>query len=236
MTAPDGQTEILSHGTHVYVDETHRFGADAILLSHFAGVRRTESACDLGTGCGIIPLRWHDRGHRGACVALDISGAAIALLEQSLAHGGITHITPVCADLRTWTPPQHNFHVVTCNPPYFTGGFLSPTPARAAARHEGSCTLDEVCALAGKLLRDGGRFCVCQRPARLADVCCAMRAAHIEPKRLQFVTARPDKEPWLFLLEGHKRRASGLRMLPLLVTENADGSRPTPAMQEIYES
>lgn len=239
MTQPTclpGSCELLAHGTRVFISPVHRFGADALLLAHFATLRRAERACDLGTGCGIIPLRWHDRGHRGPCTALDISPEAIALLTAALQQGGITHITPLCADLRDPSLLESGtFDVVTCNPPYFTGGFVSPQTQRAAARHEGSCTTEDVCRTAARLLRDGGRFYICQRPARLGDVLCAMRSAGLEPKRLRFVTAQPGKEPWLFLAEAQKGRAPGMRVLPLLITENPDGTRPSPEMQAIYE-
>ncbi|MDD3429121.1 MAG: SAM-dependent methyltransferase, partial [Oscillospiraceae bacterium] len=56
-------TELLAHGTQVCVNKTHRFGTDAMLLSHFCALKRLQAACDFGTGCGIIPLRWRDMGH-----------------------------------------------------------------------------------------------------------------------------------------------------------------------------
>lgn len=59
------QQEHLANGTPVFITQSHRFGQDALLLAHFCRVRRAEAVCDLGTGCGVIPLRWHDRGHRG---------------------------------------------------------------------------------------------------------------------------------------------------------------------------
>lgn len=236
------QYEIFTHGTRVRVNARHKFGADALLLAAFCGAKRLARVCDLGTGCGVIPLRLHDRGHRGMCLALDLAPEAIGLLEASVSENGAHHILPVCADLRAFHPrsvlpePEPLFDLVTCNPPYFTGGFRSPTAAKAAARHEDTCTITDVCAAAAKMLGDGGRLCLCQRPERLADVLCAMRAVRIEPKRLQFVAAQPDKEPWLFLVEGQKGRAPGVRMLPLLVTENPDGTRPSPAMRAIYEA
>lgn len=228
------RAERLVNGTTVYVDGAHRFGQDALLLSAFCKVRRAERVCDLGTGCGIIPLRWHDRGHRGPCFAVELQAGALALLEKALAEGGIEHIVPVCGDLRTWRPQQAGlFDVVCCNPPYFTGGRQSPDPARAAMRHELTCTLADVCHTASALLRDGGRLCVCQRPERLADAMFAMRTARVEPKRLQFVAPRPDREPVLFLLEGHKNRAPGLRVLPMLITQRPDRS-PSDEILAIY--
>ena len=40
--------------TRVAVSAEHRFGTDAILLSHFAAPRTGETVYELGTGCGAI--------------------------------------------------------------------------------------------------------------------------------------------------------------------------------------
>ena len=50
--------EQLAPDLSVCITRDHRFGTDAFLLSDFAAVRRKDLACDLGTGCGIIPLLW----------------------------------------------------------------------------------------------------------------------------------------------------------------------------------
>lgn len=225
--------EVLANGTTVYVGGSFRFGQDALLLAHFAHVKRDEAVCDLGAGCGIVALRWHDRGHRGPCWAVELQADALALLERSLAETPEAgHITPVCADLRRWRPGLQ-LDAVACNPPYFAAGRHSPDAARALARHEEACTLDDVCAAAGRLLRNGGRLCLCQRPERLADAICAMRAYGIEPKRLRFAAPRPDKPPFLVLLEGQKARAPGLRVLPPLWTQTRAGA-PSAELLEIY--
>ena len=94
------QQEHLANGTPVFITQSHRFGQDALLLAHFCRVRRAEAVCDLGTGCGVIPLRWHDRGHRGPCLALDIAPGAVAQLHAAVQAAEAWHITPVTADLR----------------------------------------------------------------------------------------------------------------------------------------
>ncbi len=242
QTAAQGDAPIrwesLSHGTAVCISRRFRFGQDALLLAHFAQVRRQERAADFGCGCGIIPLRWHDRGHRGPCLAVELLAEPLALLQTALAASpqAAGHIVPVQADLRALPRdlcPEQSLDVIACNPPYFTGGRLSPDPARAAARHELSCTARDVCEAAYPLLRDGGRLCLCQRPERLTDVLTAMRGARIEPKRLRMVCARPDRAPWLFLVEGQKNRAPGLRILPQLITQEETGG-PTAEILAIY--
>ena len=111
----------------------------------------------------------------------------------------------MAADLRALQDvlPAGAFSLVTCNPPYKAAGrgLLSEAPGARTARHETDCTLEDVCAAASRLLRFGGRLCICQRPERLADAVCAMRAHGLEPKRLCMVQHSAAHAPWLFLLE-----------------------------------
>ena len=209
--------ETLTHGTCVFLSQRHRFGTDAMLLADFCRPRRAEFAADLCGGCGIVALRWHDEGHRGTCVSVELNGEAHGLLAAALAAQpeAAQHIKAVHADLRTYAPAQAGqFHLAACNPPYFTAGFQSSDPARATARHETDCTLEDVCRCAFRLLKDGGRLALCHRPERLAEVLAVLRAHRLEPKRLVFVKNQPDAAPWLFLVEAQKNRKTGLRIEP----------------------
>ena len=209
-------TEILTHGTPVQCSADHRFGTDALLLARFCPPHRAQRAADLCSGCGIVSLEWHDGGHRGPCMAVEIAPEGSALLADTVARQAeLAHITPVLGDLRSWQPPDAGLYdVVACNPPYFTDGPQSGNAARATARHENLCSLEDVCRCAGRLLRDGGRFALCQRPQRLAEVFAAMQAARLEPKRLAFVKNKAGGAPWLFLVEAQKNRRPGLVVEP----------------------
>lgn len=214
--------EILYNRTRVFCSGAHRFGTDALLLARFCEPRRLQKAADLCSGCGIVALEWHDRGHRGPCAAVELMPQASALLAAAAAEQGIEHIRPVCADLREYKEGAGSFDVCACNPPYFAAGPQSPDPARACARHENDCTLDDVCACAFRLLKDGGRLALCHRPERLAEVLAAMRAHRLEPKRLAFVKNKPDGRPWLFLAEAQKNRKTGLNVEPdILISAGA---------------
>lgn len=216
--------EILDHGTRVFTAPGAAFGTDALLLARFAQPKRGQKAAELCSGCGIVSLVWHDLGYRGPCTAVELLPAASALCAAALAEGGpeLAHITPLCADLRTlgFGPQSGAFDFAACNPPYFTGGPRSADPARAAARHDETCTLPELAACAARLLHDGGRFALCHRPEQLAAVCAALCAVRLEPKRIALVKNRGGSMPWLFLLEAHKGRRPGLRWEPDVVIEN----------------
>lgn len=220
------------------VDDVHRFGTDAMLLSHFAMPCVGESVCELGTGCGAIALRLAAGGRPASVHGVDIQPAAVELAQMGAARFSGTP-TPTFS-VGDWRDPRSiapagSFRRVVCNPPYFPAG-SGPVNADAAstvARHEQADTLDNLCTAAAWLLTSGGRFCLCHRPERLCDVLTALRACRLEPKRLQAVQKRSDTAPWLFLLEAKKDARPGIDWLPPLVLYTAEGD-PTPALQEIY--
>ena len=220
------------------VDDTHRFGTDAMLLSHFSMACAGERVCELGTGCGAIALRLAAGGHPASVHGVDIQESAIALAQLGADRfAGTPKPTFAVGDWRDprSIAPAGSFRRVVCNPPYFPAG-SGPTNAEEAstiARHEQEDTLDSLCAAASWLLTSGGRFFLCHRPERLGDVLSALRAYHLEPKRLQAVQKRGDTAPWLFLLEAKKDARSGLAWLAPLVLYTAAGE-PTPALNEIY--
>lgn len=211
------RAETLDSGTLVYTRPPHRIGTDGLLLARFCPPRRAERAADLGSGCGIIALAWHDAGHRGPCAAVELNAEAHDLLARALAEQpeAAAHIRAVRGDLRQFGAQQAPaFDLVACNPPYFTAGRPSPDPARAAARHEETAAFADVAACAGRLLRDGGKFAFCLPPDRLAAAFAALAAQRLEPKRLRFVKKDPQQAPWLFLCEAQKNRRPGLRVEP----------------------
>ena len=199
---------------HICVSDAHRFGTDAFLLAAFSRYQARDVACDLGTGCGIIPLVMERHMPPRQIYGLDIQPEAIRLLEQTVAENRLTNLTPVLGDLRTlWADaPLEQCTLVTCNPPYKAqgAGMESAGDAARIARHELLCDISDVC----------------------GSVRCAMRSAGIEPKRLRFVAKHPDTAPWLFLVEGKKGAKPFLQVEPTLAVRQGDGM--TPELEAFY--
>jgi tRNA1(Val) A37 N6-methylase TrmN6 len=84
--------------------------------------------------------------------------------------------------------------------------------------------MDDIAKSAARLLRFGGKLCICQRPERVFDVMYAMRTNGIEPKNLRFVSKKGDSQPWLVLVEGKRGAKNGLKVLGNLVAYNDDGT------------
>lgn len=234
----DYKYEKLTDKIYVCASTEHRFGTDAFLLADFSQYRKKDKVCDLGTGCGIIPLIMQKKLPPKVIYAVDIQESAIEQLKAGIEKSEVNNIIPVCADLKElWKDaPVGQLDLVTCNPPYkaINAGFESVITAQKIARHEIMCNIDDVCCCAGKLLKFGGRFCVCNRPERLADVICAMRNNDIEPKRIRFVSKNPESAPWLFMIEGKKGSKPFMHVEQQLHIRNENGF--TEELQRIYNT
>lgn len=232
--------EPLGGGRSVTVTKHHGFGTDALLFSAFAAPKAGERACDLCTGCGIVPLLWHRAGQSAPkeTFCLDIQPEAVALLGETVEREGLSgRIHPLLGDLRRWRelPLPRGLDLVTCNPPFgqLGRGEASPGEARRTARQETHCTLEEVCSAAAGLLRFGGRFSLCHRPERLPDLVEALRKSGLEPKRLRFAQMHPQKAPWLVLVEARRGGKPFLQVEPTFLLHLADGEK-TPEGAALY--
>lgn len=213
--------EKLKNGCEIAVTKEHTFGTDAFLLADFAAVRHKDTVCDLGTGCGIIAILMKLRYEPAAVYGVDIQPQAIEQFNMSVERSSLDRIYPICADLKAIASagiPMGGLDCVTCNPPYKAAkaGIESEMTAQKIARHEILCNINDVCAAAAKLLKFGGKLCICNRPERLADVISAMKSNNIEPKTLRFVSKTPDDAPWLFLIEGKKGGKPFMNVMPQL--------------------
>ena len=215
-----------------------RFGTDAVLLADFAGVRKGERVADMGTGTGVLPLLLSARAEGTTFDAFELQPQVADMAARSVAINGLERRIRVHqADCREAAGRigHECCQLVVTNPPYMKGGtgLVSPAATRALSRSDSDCTLEEWMAACGRVLQNGGRLC-CVFPApRFLELCDAMRAARVEPKRVRFVVARETSSPKLVLVEGLKGGRPGLHVLPMLITHDAQGGF-TAEMRRIY--
>ena len=155
------------------------FGMDAVLLSGFAKVKKGEQVLDLGTGTGIIPILLKGKTQGKHFTGLEIQEESAEMARRSVNFNGLSgEISIVTGDIREAADlfGAASFDVVTSNPPYMTGshGLTNPGEAKAIARHELLCTLEDVIREASAVLRPQGRFYMVHRPFRLAEIFCTM--------------------------------------------------------------
>ncbi len=219
--------ETLRNNVEICVSDEHKFGTDAFLLADFASPRHKDKVCDLGTGCGIIAVLMEMTFSPKEIYCVDIQPQAIEQLKITIRKNNFENFIPVCKDLKELDKeiPAGILDVVTCNPPYkaTNAGIESLSEAQKIARHEIMCNIGDICRIASKLLKFGGKLCLCNRPERLADVISAMKENDIEPKTLRFVCKDNNSAPWLFLISGSKGGKPFMKVLPQLYINGENG-------------
>lgn len=183
------------------------FGMDAVLLSAFARVPDGGRALDLCTGNGVIPILLSAKSRGAHFTGIEIMEESADLARRSVILNGLGEkVEIVQGDVveadRIFEAAS--FDVITCNPPYMIGGhgLKNADEARAVARHEILCSLEDVVKSAAYLLKPEKSFFMVHRPFRIAEIISVMKEYRLEPKKLRFVHPYVDREPNMVLIEG----------------------------------
>lgn len=213
------------------------FGIDAVLLAEFAMVKKRERVLDLGTGTGIIPLLLEARYDGEDYQALEIQEESVNMARRSVELNHLEdRIQVVHGDIKeagTIFGPA-SFHVVTTNPPYMTPncGLRNPNEAKAIARHEVLCNLEDVISQSAKVLKEQGRFYMVHRPGRLMDIMYLLRKYRLEAKRVRMVHSFADSEATMVLIEARKGGHAFVKVeRPLIIYKE-----PGVYTKEVYET
>lgn len=207
----------------------YRFSLDPLLLCNFVGLKETQdSAIDLGTGCGIIPLVLARRYGIVHAVGVECQpGLADLACRNVEINGSGSLVDILCDDILHLRKrfPASSFDLVVANPPYRQAGTgrVSPHAGRDLARHESTAGLADFLSMAKYLVRPGGRICFIYHPLRMAEFVAAARELKLALVRLRFVHGTVDSEARMFLVELVKGSKAETTVLPPLVIYGEDG-------------
>ncbi len=219
-------------------EKGYRFSLDALLLTHFIGLKVGDHVLDLGTGGGIVPLILAKRLACGRIAGLDIQDDSIDMAKRSAVLNQVAdQVEFVRGDVRQIKTffEACSFDVVAFNPPYrrILSGRMNPDPEKAIARHELKATLDDFLQAAAHCLKIKGRVFVIYPAALTVKLFSRMRTLHLEPKRMAPVYSSPASDGQFVLVEGSKKGNEALKVLPpLFIYEEGGGY--TQAMQRIF--
>jgi tRNA1Val (adenine37-N6)-methyltransferase len=240
LILPHERVDDLQRNNYRIIQDPGRFcfGMDAVLLSGFANVKAGEKALDLGTGTGIIPILLEAKTEGEHFTGLEIQPESADMAMRSVRLNHLEErIDIVTGDIKEASKlfGASSFEVVTTNPPYMIGqhGLKNPEDAKAIARHEILCSLDDILRESARLLKPQGRFYMVHRPFRLAEIFCKMVEYRIEPKRMKLVYPYIDKEPNMVLIEGARGGKSRLTVEKPLIVYKEQGVY-TDEIYEVY--
>jgi len=206
-------------------EEQFCFGIDAVLLSDFASkkIRPDSNVIDLCSGNGIIALLTCGLTKAQKVTALEIQKEACLLAEESLKLNCLQdRLNIVNGDLKNAASifDRYSFDAVLCNPPYMKAshGRESAVNAKAIARHEILCSLEDVIKAAEYLLKPNGSFFMIHRPERLGEIFVMLNKYKLEAYELRMIQPSVDSVPTMILIQAKKNIKPNLKIqVPLIV-------------------
>ncbi len=204
------------------------FGMDAVLLSGFAKAKRGDNVLDLGTGTGIIPILMSAKTDAEHFTALEIQPDSADMAKRSVELNELQNkIDIVIGDIKEASRifGKASFDVVTSNPPYMIEGHgeSNPDDAKAIARHEVLCNLEDVVREASACLKPNGHFYMVHRPFRLGEIFECMEKYKFRVKEMRMVHPFIDKEPNMVLIGASKGGNQGIKIAPPLIVYKEQG-------------
>lgn len=140
-------------------------------------------------------------------------------------------IKKISYDKSKFSQYRDAYDVITCNPPYMKKGAAIPSEDRdiLIARSEEEINFDIICDVANFMLKSGKRFFIVHRPNRFAEIITTLKKYNLEPKVVQFVHTKKDKESNLLLLEARKDAKEDMKVIePIIIyDENNNYTRET---------
>ncbi len=212
----------------------YKFTGDSVLLANFSKARPGDKYLDLCSGSGVVAILFSWKNKIKTSAAIELQPRLADMARRSVEANNL-NINIVNDDLKN--AMKHfcagEFDVITVNPPYnLSQGEIEETEI-SIATHELKTSLTDICEVASKLLKFGGKLVMVHRADRLAEVIFELKKRKLEPKRLQIVYPKAQKEPNLILVEAKLGGNSGLKILPPLVMFD-ENNNETEALKKIY--
>ncbi|MDE6412003.1 MAG: methyltransferase [Clostridia bacterium] len=203
-------------------DSLYRFTSDSILLSRFVTAQKGETVADFCAGGGVVGLNFFAENTGITSVTFFEAQKELALLSEESISLNRLNDTMKVENVRLQEIPAEyteKFSLILCNPPFESAGFENADPKKAICKKELTLSLEELVLSAKRCLKFGGRFVLCHRADRAAEVLYTLHAAGLEPKKVQFVTGKAGREPYLVLVSAKKGAKAGVRVLSEKVNE-----------------
>ena len=194
------------------------FSLDSVLLPNFVTINAsTKMIMDIGCGNAPIPLILSTKT-KANIIGVEVQPEVYDLAKQSVEINNLgQQISILNRDINELYQEleSDSIDVITCNPPFFKvndESRLNKSDYKTIARHEVRLNLDDIFRIAKKLLKNNGHIAMVHRPERLIEIIDTMRKYNIEPKRIQFVYPKIDKDANILLIEGTKNGNRGIKI------------------------
>ena len=211
-------------------DECLRFSLDSVLLANFVTIKPTDKKIiDLCSGNAPIPMLLSLRT-KARIFGVELQENIFKLGHDSIIENKLDNqielINMDVLEISTKIESE-SFDIVTCNPPYFKykdGSLVNDNDSLTIARHEVCIKLEDIIKTAKYILKNGGTLAMVHRPERIIELIGLLQKYGFEPKKMQLVYPKMEKEANMVLIEAVKNGKSGLKVLKPLIIYDEKGN------------
>ena len=212
----------------------YKFSTDSVLLANFGKAKASDKYLDLCSGSGVVAILFSWKNKIKESFVVEIQERLADMAKRSIEANNL-NIKVINDDLINCLKhfEQESIDVITVNPPYnILTNDIEETEI-SIATHELKTSLESIAMTAGKLLKFGGKLFMVHRADRIADIMFELKKCKLEPKKLQIVYPKVQKEPNLVLIEAKKGAKSGIKILEPLILMTQEGTE-TEQLKKIY--
>src|SRR5574344_30522 len=168
--------DLLFNGLKIIQNKNlYCFSSDAVLLCNFVKAKKSDTIVDLCSGSGIVGILAQAKTGAKQLVMVEKQEPLANMCKRTLKIDDLeSKATVINADIldAPKTLGQEKYDVVCSNPPYFlpSGKKLSGKPEIDMAKFEICLKFDDLCLVASKLLKYGGKFYLVSDSTRIAEL------------------------------------------------------------------
>lgn len=130
------------------------------LAAKFWQEQPVQSLLDIGTGTGLLSLMLAQKLPVAKITAIEIEAAALAQAGDNFALSVWKDQLNIAHSSLQAFKPAGTFDAIICNPPFFHRHLNSAIQQRDLARHDHQLRKEDLAGNVGRLLKNGGTFCV----------------------------------------------------------------------------
>lgn len=215
------------------------FGIDSILLSDFAKeIPNNAKVIDLGTGTGIISILLCEKTKLSKIIGVEIQKEVYELAKRNIKLNNLENKFEVINEnIKNLEKilEKNSYDAIVTNPPYKkeNTGLTNENKLKLISRHEIEANLEDFIQISSKLLKNNGAFYMVHRPERLTDIIDILRKNKLEPKTLQLIYPKINKQPTMILIKAIKNAKPFLKIKEPLIIYNENNTY-TDEILKIY--
>lgn len=196
-------------------NRVHATSLDSVVLADFVKINRTSKRIlEIGIGNGIISMLLSQKSS-ASIDAYEINDIACNLAKKNCENNNID-INIVCKDiLEDYKNIQYEYDIIVSNPPYFkenNENQKKKSEYMRLARNEANLTIEKICEISKRLLKNKGHLYLIFRVDRIAEVFSYLKKNRLEPKHLGLLITKKDENPIICVLDSIKNGSSGLKI------------------------